>query len=67
MVENIISLHDLLGRPVSVRVDEMEYRRAVDPNLGDNPAGHTVIRTQSGGQIEVKESEAEIEALIKLL
>lgn len=67
MVENVIFLHDLLGRPLPLRVDAMEFRRSVDPKLGDNPAGHTVIRTSSGGYLEVSETEAQIEALIKAL
>lgn len=67
MRENMIFLHDLHGNIYPVRADAMEYRRSVDPSLGDNPAGHTVIRTSSGGNIEVKETEAEIEALIKAL
>jgi len=67
MVENVIFLHDLMGRTFPVRVDGMEYRRAVDPKLGDNPAGHTVITLNDGQHLEVKESETEIEALIKAL
>jgi hypothetical protein len=66
MIENAIILHDLAGRPVTVHVDQMEYRRDVNPDLGDNPAGHTVILLVSG-TVEVKETEAQIAELIKAL
>jgi hypothetical protein len=56
--EKLIFLHDLFGRPVPVNCDVLEYR------LG---RGRFTVIKYDGADLEVKETVAEIEALIKAL